>query len=111
MVGSMVVAENIGKTNIRSRNIQDFEIYIESLGEMGYEIYDAIFTEHIHKLDTPVFISLIVQDLEKAQVLKKIEDIIEVIGENCFIPRSKYCFIKCMKFLTGKEKKPIFIIY
>ena len=90
MVGSMVAAESIGKTNIRFRNIQDFEIYIKSFGEMGYEIYDAFFTGHIHKLDTPVFISLIVQDLERAQVLKKIKEIIEVIGENCFIPSSKY---------------------
>ena len=29
--------------------------------------------------------------------------IIEYRGNNCFVPTKEYCFIKCVKFLTGED--------
>ena len=44
MVGTMVVVENIRKTTIRFRNIEEFETYKYSLAENGYESEDDFFT-------------------------------------------------------------------
>ena len=31
------------------------------------------------------------------------QDIVEFIGDNCFIPTSGNCFVKCSKCLPGKN--------
>ena len=30
-------------------------------------------------------------------------EIIEFRGTNCFIPKKRYCFVKGLKYLTGKD--------
>ena len=72
MVGNKVVGENFKKTNIRSRNIRDFEFYINIFEENGYESDDAIFTGLFKNQILQFLIWLIVQVLEKAQILIKI---------------------------------------
>ena len=31
------------------------------------------------------------------------QDVVEVIGNNCYIPTSGFCSVKCNKHLTGKD--------
>ena len=45
IVGTMVVGGNFQKTHIRFRNIKDFETYINSLDENGYESDDSILQD------------------------------------------------------------------
>ena len=51
-------------------------------------------------------ILLIDRVLEKAQISR---DIVEDIGDNCYNPTSKYCFIKCINFLTENDFKQQFL--
>ena len=45
MVGTIVVGELFRKTNIRFRNIKDFETFSISLDENGYESGDDVFLD------------------------------------------------------------------
>ena len=48
-VGNLKVGDQIRQTNIRFRNINDYEAYINAIDE-GYVAEDAIFNGYIHKL-------------------------------------------------------------
>ena len=52
MIVSMLIGETERKTNIRSRNVDDFETYINAT-EIDYVIKDIIFTRRLTKLNTP----------------------------------------------------------
>ena len=54
MVGSLKVGDQIRQTLIRFRNMDDFESYINAIGER-YDAEDAIFKGYIYKKDTPQF--------------------------------------------------------
>ena len=54
MVGNLKVGDQNRQTNIRFRNMDDFESYINSIDE-GYDAEDAIFNGYIYKLNTPQF--------------------------------------------------------
>ena len=55
MVGKLSNGDLITETHIRFRNVDDFESYINSIGER-YEAEDAIFNGCINKINTPHFI-------------------------------------------------------
>ena len=101
MVGSLVVGENLRKANISLRNIKDFEPYIKSLDENGYENGDSVFTGYFCEKEIPVFNLVNRSRFGKGSDFKR--DFVEVIGDNCYIPTSKKCFIKCISFLTGRN--------
>ena len=44
LIGSMLVGETEQKTNIRFKNIDDFERYINAINNSGYDSEDVIFT-------------------------------------------------------------------
>ena len=44
LIGSMLVGEIEQKTNIRFKNIDDFESYINAIDSGGYDSEDVIFT-------------------------------------------------------------------
>ena len=91
LVATMFLGETSWKTHIRFRSSNDFEIYIIRFDENGHESDDAIFTGYNHKLETPVFIFVNRSGFAKGTDFKR--DNIKVIGDNCFIPSSKFCFI------------------
>ena len=92
----MIVGENINKTKIWFENNKNFETYINSLDENGNESDDAIVTGFIYKLETPVF--KFVNRSRFGKVTRFKRDIVEVIGDICYLPASKYCFINCLNF-------------
>ena len=44
LIGSMLVGEIEQKTNIRFKNVDDFETYINATDNTGYDSVDVIFT-------------------------------------------------------------------
>ena len=96
MVGSMVVGENIRKIKIRYKNKKDFETYINSLDENGYESDDAVFTGYNYNIETPVLLSVNRLGFGKGTHFRK--NFIYVIVDSFLIPKSKLCFIKCTNF-------------
>ena len=55
LIGSMLIGEIEQKTNIRFRNVDDFEIHITATVNSGYHSEDVFFTGWLYKLNTPEF--------------------------------------------------------
>ena len=102
MVGNLKVGDQIRQTHIRFRNMDDFESYINSIDE-GYDADDCIFNGYIYKINTPQFNKVSRSQYGNGCSFDKI--IVEYCGNNCFIPTNRYCFVKCINFLTGQDYK------
>ena len=55
LIGSMLIGEMEQKTNIRFKNVDDFETYINAIDNGGYDSEDVIFTKWLYKLNTLEF--------------------------------------------------------
>ena len=102
MVGNLKVGDQIRQTNFRFRNMDDFEACINAIDE-GYDAEDAIFNGHIYKINTPTFNKVNRSQYGNGCDFK--HEIIEYRGNNCFIPKKGYCFVKCNNYLTGEDYK------
>ena len=102
MVGNLKVGDQIRQTHIRFRNTDDFERYINSIDE-GYDADDCIFNGYIYKLITPQFNKVNRSQYGNGCNFDKI--IVRYQGNNCYIPTKGYCFVKCIKYLTGQDYK------
>ena len=95
MVGKLSVGDQIKETHIRFKIITDYEAYINAIDE-GYETEDAIFNGYFHKMNTSHF--NLVERSQYGNGCDFKHEIIEYIGNNCFIPTKGYWFIKCIKY-------------
>ena len=102
MVGNLKVGDQIRQTHIRFRNMNDYEAYINSI-DQDYDSEDAIFNDYIYKIDTPQFNKVNRSQYGNGCSFDKV--IIEYQGKNCFIPTKRYCFVKCINYLTGQDYK------
>ena len=102
LIGNLKVSEQIRQTHSRFRNMDDFEAYINSI-DQDYDSDDAIFNGYIYKIDTPQFNKVNRSLYGNGCNFDKI--ILEYKGNNCYIPKKGYCFIKCINFLTGQDYK------
>ena len=102
MVGNLEVGEQIRQTHIRFRNMDGFESYINSIDE-GYDADDYIFNGYFYKINTPQFNKVNRSQYGNGCRFDKIS--VEYRGNNCFIPRKEYCFVKCINYLTGRDYK------
>ena len=59
------------------------------------------FRGWLNKLNTPEIIRLRRSQYDRGTDCK--QDIVEYTGNNCYIPTSSNCFLKCNIFLTGKD--------
>ena len=55
LIGSMLIGEREEKTNIRFKNVDDFENYINAIDNIGYDSEDVFFTGWLYKLNTHEF--------------------------------------------------------
>ena len=101
LIGSMLVGEIEQKTNNRFKNVDDFESYINAIDNSGYDSDDVIFTGWLYKLNTPEFKKVNRSQYGRGTDFK--QDIVEYIGNNCYIPTSGNCFIKCINYFTKKD--------
>ena len=102
MVGNLKVGDQIRQTDVRFRNMDDFEAYNNFI-DQDYDSDDSIFNGYIYKINTPQFNK--VNRSQYGNGCSFDEIIIEYQGNNCFIPTKGYCFIKCINFLTGQDYK------
>ena len=102
MVCNLKVGDQIRQTDIRFRNMDDFEAYINAIDE-GYNAEDAMFIGYVYKINTPKFNKVNRNQYGNGCDFK--HEIIEYQGNNCFIPTRGYYFIKCINYLTGRDYK------
>ena len=55
LIGSMLIGQMEQKTNIRFKNVDDFETYINAIDNGRYDSEDVIFTKWLYKLNTLEF--------------------------------------------------------
>ena len=101
LIGSMLVGEIKQKTNIRFKNVDDFENYINAIDNSGYDSDDVTFTGWLYKLNTPEFKKVNRSQYGRGTDFK--QDIVEYIGNNCYIPTSGNCFIKCINYFSKND--------
>ena len=108
MVGNLKVGDQIRQTNIRIRNMDDFEAYIIAIDE-GYDAEDAIFNSYIYKINTPQFNK--VNRSQNGNGCRFDKIIVEYRGDNFYIPTKGYCFAKCINYLTGQDFKQKYLVF
>ena len=68
------------KTNIRFKNMDDFERYINAI-DVDYDSEDVSFTDYVYKLDTPQF--KVVRRSAYGKGTTYMQEIVEYHGQNC----------------------------
>ena len=96
----MVIGPDEHKTKIRFRNMHDFGNYIIAI-DNDYDSEDVFFTGYVLNLNTPQF--HVVKRSAYAKGKNYMKKSIENLGQNCYIPNSGMCFIKCIKRWTDKD--------
>ena len=109
LIGSMLVGELEQKTNIRFKNVDDFESYNNAIDNSGYDSEDVIFTGWLYKLNTPEFKKVNRSQYGRGTDFK--QDIVEYIGNNCYIPTSGNCFINCINYFIKKDYTEEFLTF
>ena len=102
LIASMLIGEVEQRTNIRYKNIDDFEIYVDAI-DVGYDSEDVIFKTRLSKLNTFEFNKKNRSQNGSGTDFK--QDNVESIGSNCYNPTSRNGFIKCISNLTGRDCK------
>ena len=102
MVANLKVGDQIRETRIRFRNINDYEAYNNTI-DQDYDSEDTIFDGYIYELNTPQFNKINRSQYGNGSNFDK--TIFEYRGNNCFIPTKRYCFVKCINYLTGQDYK------
>ena len=102
MIGSLLIDDRKHRTNIRFRNADNFETFINAI-DFDYDSEDVIFTEFFLKSIThqSKFNEVNRSQYDKGTHSKL--DIVEYTSNNCYIPTSSNSFKKCIKILTLKD--------
>ena len=100
MVGNLKNGDHSRQTNIRFRNMDYYESYINAFDE-GYDAEDSIFNGYIYKTNTPQFNKVNISQYGSGGDFR--HEIIEYRGNYCFIPTKVYCFVEYINFLTGQD--------
>ena len=106
--GKMIIGPIKHKTNIRFKNMDDFEKYINTIG-VDYDSEDVTFTGYVYKLNTPHF--KVVKRSAYGRGTKYMQEIVEYHGQNCYIPTSGMCFIKCINYFTKIDYTEEFLTF
>ena len=97
--GKMIIGPVEHKTNIRFKNMDDFEKYINAI-DVDYDSEDVTFTGYVYKINTPHFKA--VKRSAYGRGTNYMQEIVEYHGQNCYIPTSGMCFTKCNNYFTKK---------
>ena len=106
--GKMIIGPIEHKTNIRFKNMDDFERYINAI-DVDYDREDVTFSGYVYKLNTPHF--KIVKRSVYGRGTNYTQEIVEYLGQNCYIPTSGMCFIKCINYFTKKDYTEEFLTF
>ena len=100
LTGKMIIGPIEHKTDIRFQNLDDFEGYINAI-DIDYDSEDVTFTGYVYKLNTTQFNVVIRSAYGRGT--DYMQEIVEYHGQNCYIPTSGMCFIKCINYFTNKD--------
>ena len=84
-------------------------IFFDRTINIGYDSEDVIFTGWLYKINT-----LEINEENRSQNGRSADfrqDIIEYIGNNCYIRASGKCFKKCPNYSTGKDYTEAFLTF
>ena len=98
MIRSMLIGEIEQKTYTKFKSVEDFETYINDI-DIDYHS-KVIFTGLLYKSNKRDY-----ENVKRSQYDRSTDfgqDIVEYTGNNCSIPTRRNCFIRCIKYLTGK---------
>ena len=98
--GKIIIGPIEHKTNYRFKNMNNFERYINTI-DFDYDSEDVTFTGYISKINTPQF--KVVKRSAYGKGTNYMQEIVEYCGQNCYIPTSGMCFIKCINYFTEKD--------
>ena len=104
----MIIEHTEHKTNIRFKNRDDFESFINAI-DVDYDSEDVTFTGYVYKLNTPQF--NVVERSACGNGSNYMQEIVEYYGQNCYIPTSGTCFIKCNNYFTKKDYTEEFLTF
>ena len=99
MNGLLIIGPIEYKTNIRFKITDDFESYIDAI-DIDYDSKDVTFTGYIYKLNKPQF--KIVKRSAHGKGTNCMQEIVEYLRQNCYIPTSGNCFIRCINYFNIK---------
>ena len=77
--------------------------------DIDYDREDVTFTGCVYNLDTPHF--NVVKRSVYAKGTNYMQEIVEYHGQNCYIPTSGMCFIKCINYFTEKDYTEAFLTF
>ena len=106
--GKIIIGHFEHKTNIRFKNMNVFEIYINAI-DIDYDSEDVTFTGYVYKLDTPQF--KVVKRSAYCRGTNYMQEIVEYHGRNCYIPTWGMCFNKCINYFTKNDYTEEFLTF
>ena len=106
--GKVIIGPVEQKTNIRFKNMDDFERYINAI-DVDYDSEDVTFSGYVYKLNTPHF--KVVKRSAYGRGTNYTQKIVEYLGQNCYIPTLGMCFIKCKNYFTKKDYTEEFLTF
>ena len=104
----MIIGPCEHKTNIRFKNMDDFENYINAI-DVDYDSEDVTFTGYVYKINTPHF--KVVKRNAYGKGTNFMQEIVEYHGQKCYIPNSGMCFIKCFNYFTKNDYTKEFLTF
>ena len=106
--GKVIIGPIENKTNIRFKNMNDSECYINAI-DIDYDSEDVTFTGYIYKLNTHQF--NVVKRSAYGRGTNYKQEVVEYHGQNCYIPTSGMCFIKYKNYFTKKDYTEEFLTF
>ena len=100
LYGLMIIGHTEHKTNIRFKNMDDFESYKNAI-VVEYDSEDVTITGYVYNLNRPQF--NVVKRSAYGKGTNYMQEIVEHHVKNCYIPTSGHCFMKCIVYFTNKE--------
>ena len=78
----------------------DFESYINAI-DVDYDSEDVTFTGYVYIISTLQF--KVVERSAYGKGTNYMQEVVEYLGQNCYIPTSGLSFIKCIIYFTIKD--------
>ena len=98
--GLKIIGHNELETNSRCKNMDRFESYKNTI-DVDYDDEVVTFTGYVCKLNTPQF--KVVKRSAYGKGTNYMQETVEYHGQNCYIPISGMCFIKCNIYFTKTD--------
>ena len=97
--GLMIIGPVEQKTNIRFKNMDDFESYMNAI-DIDYDREDVTFDGYVYKLNTPQL--KVVKRSAYGKGTISMQENVEYHGQKC-IPTSGMCFMRSFKNFTKND--------